>query len=262
MDEKLFALPWHLQLALGSGYLAYLVAYAGIRQHHTATDTVFRSIAFGLVASAILLWLPAVGLRPHWIPPAPIWRPLAAVIATVAVGAFWRWRGMRWSRSMLEAANVSWSDDIPSAWISITAQRTDVRPSQVTVDLNDGRTLVCDDTRMFRDSPFGPCVFGLDGSVALYVTAERRADDGDTKGEWFEHDDVRNPMDGDRLTYIPASAIRRVELRHWTKANAKGAKAAEPARDAVAAPAAFVAEPSPECKLAPEPFTGLAGTAA
>ena len=49
----------------------------------------------------------------------------------------------------------------------------------------------------------------------MYVTAERRLN-----GEWFEHEDVRNSIDGDRITYLPADAIKRVEIRFWTKANA------------------------------------------
>lgn len=219
MPETALALPWHIQVALGSGYMAYVIAYAGVRQHHTAADAAFRSAAFGLVATAALLWLPA---------PA-ILRAAAGVIGTVAAGAFWRWRGMRWAQAALRRTNVSWADDIPSAWLTITAQRTDLKPSQIAVDLTDGRTLLSEDTRAFRDSPFGPCVFGLDGSLALYVTAER-----DPAGNWVEHEDVRHLRDGDKLTFVPASSIRRVEIRHWRKANAtaeleetKGSVAAE-----------------------------------
>src|SRR3546814_2103205 len=54
MDEKLLSLPWQIQVALGAGYLAYLVAYSGIRDHHKGIDVPFRAIAFGLVATLLL----------------------------------------------------------------------------------------------------------------------------------------------------------------------------------------------------------------
>jgi hypothetical protein len=207
MDEKLLNLPLYIQISLGSGYLAYLVAYSGIRQHHTPSEVAFRSIAFGMAATAIMLWAPeAPDFLSAW--KHPFWRPATAVMSTVAIGAFWRWRGMRWSRLTLRKLNVSWTDDIPTAWLSITATETDARPTQIAVDLDNGRTLLCENTREFLGAPFSPCVYGLDGSIAMYVTAEKRPD-----GEWIDHKDVRHSLDGDRLTYIPASAIKRVELR-------------------------------------------------
>lgn len=217
MDEKLLNLPLHIQLALGSGYLAYLVAYAGIRQHHTPSEVIFRSIAFGMAATAIMLWAPeAPTIFDAW--KHPFWRPLIALVATVAIGAFWRWRGMRWSRTALRKLNVSWTDDIPTAWLSITATETDVSPTQIVVDLDNGRTLMCDDTRPFTGAPFAPCVYGLDGSIAFYVTAERPVN-----GEWIERTEIRHDIEGDMLTYVPASAIKRVQLR-LTPSSARGAR--------------------------------------
>lgn len=207
MDEKLLDLPINIQLALGSGYLAYLVAYAGIRQHHTPTEVIFRSLAFGMAATAILLWAPeAPAIFNRW--KHPLWRPAAALAATISIGAFWRWRGMRWSRLGLRKLNISWTDDIPTAWLSITATETDYSPTQIVVDLDNGRTLMCDDTRLFNGAPFSPCVYGLDGSIAFYVTAERPPN-----GEWVEIADTRHEGEGDMLTYVPAAAIKRVQLR-------------------------------------------------
>jgi hypothetical protein len=45
-------------------------------------------------------------------------------------------------------------------------------------------------------------------------------------GTWDEKTDVRHPIDGDKLTYIPASEVKRVEIRYWTRANEKAAKEA------------------------------------
>lgn len=215
MEEKLFSLPLQVQIALGGGYLAYLIAYAGIHQHHTASEVFFRSIAFGMVATAILLWSPEA---PDWLAgwKHPLWRPVIAIVSTIFVGGFWRWRGMRWSRNLLRSINVSWTDDIPTAWLSITATDTDTCPSQIAVELLNGRLLWCDDTRKFGDAPFGPCVFGLDGSIAMYVTSERRPD-----GSWLDHCNIRHAIDGDQLTYIPAAQIQRIDLRLWTKPTGK-----------------------------------------
>ena len=216
MEDKLLNLPWQIQLALGSGYLAYLIAYSGIRQHHTATDVTFRSFSFGLVATSFMIWVP---LR-------PICLEVGAVVATLGTGAIWRWKGMAWAKAALGITNITWADDIPTAWLSITALRTDVRPSQIAVDLDCGRTLFCEDTRRFKNAPFGPCVFGLDGSLALYVTAEMRSD-----GTWIEKSDVEDSHDGPRITYVPANSIKRVELRLWTSSNAKASTEEVPAED-------------------------------
>jgi hypothetical protein len=208
--DKLFALPVAIQLALGSGYIAYLIAFAGIRGHHTTTDAFFGSLAFGMVTTLLFMFLPC----------STIWKMVISVAVTILVGAAWRWRLGQWAKAALRFSNVSWTDDIPSAWLSITAQRTDLPVSQIAVDIDDGRTVVCDDTRSYKDAPHGPCVLGLDGSVALYVTSEWKEDTG-----WTDATDVRN-IDGSRITFVPANRIRRIELRFWEKTSGKGAQAA------------------------------------
>lgn len=225
MGNELLTLPFAIQIALGTGYLAYLIAYAGIRQHHTATDAVFRSIAFGLAASWIIYFAPS-----QW------WSTVIAIASPLLLAVLWRWRGMAWSKGLLRKYEVNWTDDIPTAWLSIVAEDTQSRPSQIAIDLDNGRTLVCEDTRRFVDAPHGPCKFGLDGSLAIYVTAEMRAN-----GEWFEHANIRDPIDGDRMTFVPATAIRRVEIRFWTKANVKAAPAEERVQDVEAGPEATTA---------------------
>ena len=202
--KELIDLSWQLQLALGSGYLAYLISYAGVRDHHTAADAVFRAIAFGLIANILLAWDP-------FSQPGNI---ACAFLATIFAGALWRWRIGRWARYVLRWSNISWADDIPTAWLSITALSTDARPTQIAVELLDGRILLCEDTRPFADAPHGPYTLGLDGSAAIYVTAEMRPN-----GEWIEKQDARHETEGDLITYIPAPQIKRVDFRLWTKLN-------------------------------------------
>ncbi|WP_231621803.1 hypothetical protein, partial [Sphingomonas sp. 37zxx] len=106
---------------------------------------------------------------------------------------------------VLRELNVSWTDDIPTAWLSITATETDISPTQIVVDLDNGRTLMCEDTRPFVGAPSASCVYGLDGSIAFYVTAERPAG-----GDWVDRTEIRHSIEGDMLTYVPASSINRL----------------------------------------------------
>lgn len=218
MPTDLFKLTFAVQLAIGAGYLAYLIAYAGIRQHHTAPDAILKSFAFGVPASAIMTY----GYQ------ATLLTPIIAFASAIAAGISWRAFGMAGWAKLMRKARVSWADDIPTAWLSVTATRTDVSPSQIAVETIDGRLLLCEDTRMFGDAHEGPVTFGLIGDVALYVTAEQRLD-----GTWDEKVDVRH-SDGDLMTYIPASQIKRVEMRYFSE---KAAKAAAKAARAEAAAA-------------------------
>jgi hypothetical protein len=191
-----------VQVALGSGYVAYLISYSGLRQHHSNADIFFRTLAFGLVATGIMTWT-------WFITPVQV---VCAIAATITAGAFWRIWGMGWTSAVLRRGDVSWADDIPTAWLSVTATRTDRKLSQIAVEMSDGRVLLCADTRAFESAPSGPCVLGLSGDIVLYVTDEKRPND-----EWFQPDRIRDPEYGANLTYVPASQIKRVELRYWTK---------------------------------------------
>ena len=212
MPQDLLTLPFAIQVALSSGYLAYLVAFAGLRSHHTTTDMLFRVFVFSSLGTAIF----------YLLPNDPILAAALATLVSLVLALFWRKYGNRASKFILRKLQVSWSDDVPSAWLSITAERTDLRPSQIVVQLRDGRLLMCEDTRKFANAPFGPCMFGLEGSVAMYVTAEMRPN-----GEWIEQKDVIHPHEGARITHIPASEIARSEIRHWQKSTGAVARVEE-----------------------------------
>lgn len=93
--------------------------------------------------------------------------------------------------------------------------------SQISIQLDDDSWLFCDDTRQFADAPYGPCVLGPNGDVAIYAT--HKCQPGE---DFVEDSDVRDPHHGDKLTYVPASKIRRVSLRmlKGTKSSAAGAE--------------------------------------
>ena len=204
LSGEFISLSATIQVSLASGYIAYLIAYAGFRKDHTGADATFRSLAFGSIATFVLLWQP-LGFVPH---------ALIAFVLTTVAGAVWRRYATHWVHDALRKTNVSWTDDVPNAWLSITAKRTDLPLSQIAADTTDGRLLICDDTRPFKDAPFGPCILGLDGSLAFYVTGEQRSN-----GSWAEPNETYTENDGHCITYLPAASIKRVELRYYTPPN-------------------------------------------
>ncbi|MBA3916243.1 MAG: hypothetical protein H0X25_20840, partial [Acidobacteriales bacterium] len=129
-------------------------------------------------------------------------------LGTVAVGLVWRVVCINLFQTAIRHFNVSWADDTPSAWFALQANSRN-RVSQIAVQLDDGTWLRCDDARQFDDAPFGPCILGTDGDVALYLTHEELAGQ-----EARELKTVRDSQWGDRLTYVPVGRIRRMTIRH------------------------------------------------
>ncbi|OJU20639.1 MAG: hypothetical protein BGN95_23620 [Sphingomonas sp. 66-10] len=197
LDTKWLLATWQLQVALGSGYTAYMVAYTGVRAHHQAIDTTFRALAYGLVATAILLVLPVN--RPLIVIPV-------AFVSTVFVGALWRRIGMRLWNWLLRWSELTWGDDTPSAWARMISDQ-DHFVTQIIVQTKDGRRLRCMDTRPFAGLPLGPAVLGTNGDIVLYVTHTL---DGSGEREMKHTLDEHH---GAMATYLPAGEIRQVMIR-------------------------------------------------
>jgi hypothetical protein len=203
MPTDLLNLSWQVQVALASGYAAYLLCYAGVRGSHTTIDTTFSTLVFSLIATAVLY------LSRPCIP--DIAAGTLAFVVTCASGVLWRRflrQPLRWA---MHALDVSWSDDDPSALATLLAN-SKYPVSQIGVLLDDGTWVGCDDMSKFKDAPFGPCKLGPSGDVALYLTYELSAD-----GKVKELETVRDPFYGDRVTYIPASRIKQITFRHLSK---------------------------------------------
>ena len=200
MSSDLLNLSWQIQLALASGYAAYLLCYAGIRGSHTTIDTTFSTLIFGLIATAVL-YLARPGL-------SDIMAAALAFFAACAAGLIWRRFLRPLLRWLMRELDVTWSDDDPSALATLLAN-SKFRVSQIAVLLDDGTWLSCNDTSLFADAPFGPCRLGPNGDVALYLTHEETP-----AGEVQERKTVRDAAYGDRVTYIPAARIKRVTFRH------------------------------------------------
>lgn len=201
MNADLLSLPWEIQVSLASGYAGYVIAYAGLREGRRTTDIVFITLIFGLLATG------ALAVAAHYELNV-IAAGLAAFLLCVTSGILWRKWGRDILRRLLRHINVAWSNDDPSALATLSTNS--VYPvKQIAVLLDDGTWLRCDDATKFNDAPFGPCLIGPNGDVALYLTHEERPGE-----EARELTTVSVPEWGDRITYVPASRIRRMTVRH------------------------------------------------
>lgn len=205
MDERLLSLPLDIQVALATGYAAYLLAYIGIRSHHTSVDTIFRAIAFASIAAISLYYLPST---------LGILRFVIGIVLTLFLAVFWRVIGSFLCHYLLREFDISWADDSPSAWFKSTQQNSKHLISQISVMLVDGTWLICEDASQFVSSPFGPCVLGLKGDIAMYASLEITPE-----GNEESQSNVRHDALGDRLTYIPAEQIKRISIRYQKRNN-------------------------------------------
>lgn len=205
-------LPIEMQIAIACGYVAYSVSYVGLCDRQRPIDVAGISLAFSVIAWAILHLIPKyVGL------------PMAIVLAfagSVVAAVAWRKFGRGLLLWALRFANVTWSDDEPSALATLSAN-TKYKVSQVAVQLDDGSWMCCDETWRFADAPFGPFQLGPNGDVALYVTSIIPEN-----GSPREQATVRDEHYGDRITYIPASRVRQITVRHVPKSNRSSREAA------------------------------------
>ncbi len=200
INAKWLIAPWQVQVALGSGYAAYMAAYTGVRSHHQAVDTTFRAIAFGLIATAVLMIVPAS---------RPVLSITSAFATAVTVGLLWRRFGMAAWEWALRKLDISWGDDTPTAWMrTIADQRHYI--TQVSILTTDDRWLRCDDARLFADAPGGPCTLGTTGDVLLYLTHIK---DADGEREFT----ASNPHYGFQAAYVPAAQIKQLNIRRKPK---------------------------------------------
>ena len=109
-------------------------------------------------------------------------------------------------RGALRLARISTSDPHLTAWDTVrTNPKSGV--TAVIAILDDGAAVASDDIHRFKGLPNGPCVFGTDGALALFVTRFREPG----SLEWTEVD-VRDPGYGDVMTVFSADRIREKRL--------------------------------------------------
>ena len=202
----LLQLPGQIQLAIGSGYAAYLLSYVGIREHHSTIDIAFKSLVFSLIATASFGFLNSFILNAYI-------RGVLAFLICCSCGLIWRRFFREYLRVVLRYLNISWSDDDPSALTSILGSSENAM-SQLSILLDDGSWLICDNLARFEKSPFGPCKLGTNGDVAMYVTHVKSKGSFLAKAVLRSQSDVSNNVYGDNITYIPPSKINYVKMRY------------------------------------------------
>lgn len=190
--------PLQYQTVLVAGYCAYLLASVGTRHSHKAADTIFGTLAFGLPALAVWIFLP--GLKPGWA-------FVLSFAVSISIAVLWRTVIKEAIRRFLKHTGYLWADDSDSAWQWLT-QNSNFGPTQLTVELTDGRYLYCSDAHAVRDYPFGPYVLGESGDVLMYVDKSKSGDKVNTI------DNVHVDGWGQLVTYVPKEQIRKIAIRH------------------------------------------------
>ncbi|TPN81963.1 hypothetical protein FJ987_25325 [Mesorhizobium sp. CU2] len=206
--DKFFEVSLPVQIALGGGYLGYLVAYVGIRKEHQQVDTVFLTVAFGIVAT-----LAAKYLSPYLPTNVSI---VVAVLAPVVAALIWRKFGRPLVRKVYRETQVSYADDDATVWTTLAAD-TSHEITQVSAVLKDGRELFCDNTERFAAAAFAPFMVAPDGAVTMYVTHTYRRDKTG-KATATAHADTHDDYWGDNMTVIPADSIHTLDIRFRKKA--------------------------------------------
>jgi hypothetical protein len=197
---NLVNLPWATLLTLASGYAAYYVANVGVREHHKPIDVTFSTLVFGLFAASVYEICHSFSIS------TPIASELSFVSA-VLLGAVWSRFGRDLLTRVLRTSDVSFSDDLPNAWLAIFTQRAHAK--QLSVKLKDGTWLKCENLENFAKKPNGPCVLGVKGDLLMYVTHVK----GPSDDAFEECTEVTNEEWGDEITYIPAEEIARIDYR-------------------------------------------------
>jgi hypothetical protein len=207
MDASLLGLPWQIQFSLAAGYAAYALAYIGIRSHHQTIDVAFRTLVFSAIATAVVTLLaPGAG---------PVGAAAIAFAVAMLSALIWRAWGRDVVRLVLHNTGFAVVDDDPTAFSRIYVDtKHDV--TQAIVTMEDDTELWCDDTSNFRDAPIGSFSIGEDGSVAIYANRSCKPDGA---GGIIEnvYETVRDPTWGDRMTLVPASRVKKIELRFKKK---------------------------------------------
>lgn len=193
-----FSLSLGIQTALGSGYLAYATAYAGLRENHKTEDTVFISLGFGVIAMLVY-----AGLTPILGEVASV---VSAVSSSLICAAIWRRLGRKGWLWCMSKARVHREDGHHGSWASIV--QADRAVEQISVHLKGGRILYLNDRSAFSASPWEGIYLGGDGSVIMAVQEEE-----DVEGNEEIREGIVDDVFGTRLTYIPAGEISRVNIR-------------------------------------------------
>lgn len=198
--DQLLSPPFETLAVLAAGYAAYRLAFSGRDLMHHGVDTALLTVVYAAIAKLVMqVSEPAL--------PTELAAAAGFVVALI-VAAFWRRFGSRWIVALQRKSRISFSDGMHSAWDTVRTNEA-VRPTQLIVRRTGGVMLMCDELAKFQHENFGPCIYGDDGSIALYVTHQK----ADGESDWEQMDAVVADQWGALLTYVPASEIASIYLR-------------------------------------------------
>ena len=196
-------LPEHIQIVIATGYIGHSIARSGLRDKERKDELLYGIIVFGLIG--YIAYDLFKSKFTHFLVPA-----IVATIVVIFFACVWRKYGRNWSK-LLHGAGVLNEDGTNSVWVGLT-QSTHIGPTQISVLLNDGTTLECNDVQSFSDAPFPRYYTDNEGNIGFYVTKVKQPD-----GTIKEKPTVRDKGWGDRLTYVPSTEISRVMIRFKSK---------------------------------------------
>jgi len=206
--QEIFNLTWQIQLTIIAGYFAYSIAYAGRKRHHQPIDVILIVFAFGGFGGVIIetakLYLDPL----EEIPDTVIGLLHLALVTSLAI--LWRSFGQAQVYRVINKLSKNKDDGLQTAWDTII-QEPDLGYSQLNVLTRSGTTLECYPLGDFNETPNGPCVFGIDGSIALYVT--HISDENGSRRETSK----LSTSEGIRMTFVPAHEIVEVDMRRHFK---------------------------------------------
>ena len=185
-----------VQVSLAAGYLAYCTAYAGFRRHHQTRDTIFISLVFAAIASAVISLVQVFGTVPAY---------LLSVFAALLSASIWRWFGRELWHKTMRASKVHREDGVETTWEALVQTKKII--DQISVHLSDGRILYLNDRPKYVGTPWDGLYLGGDGSVLMIVEEEELPDGTEEVRQGVLSDW------GTRLTYLPASQIARINIR-------------------------------------------------
>jgi len=107
MNSGFFELSLSIQIALASGYLAYITAYAGLRRGHATQDAIFISLVFSVVA---LLCFELVPIEQTYL------RAAMASASSLVSGIVWRKIGRPLWLWMMQKTGVHREDGVHAPW--------------------------------------------------------------------------------------------------------------------------------------------------
>ena len=195
--DQLLELSTYLQVVIGCGFIAYLVAMHGRRKEEKAVDVLFGVVAFGLPVMVLWHGLAKIGV-PEW---AGI---ILSIVYSFFLGVIWRKWGKKLFYKAMYNAGVSTDEGYKSTWQRII-QDVDIVPRQIFVTLKSGKVLGCNDVQKFKDAAIELSSIDDDGNIAIYVT---HIDDEEEKAT-----SILDEKWGDLITYVPATEVRSVDFR-------------------------------------------------